>query len=461
MRISIAISLSILLSILVACKGHSGHRDSQGADSRDTLHVATISGPLSYFTYKGELLGFDYENIKVFAEDLDMELEITTAPNMAELLKMVENGKADVAAYPIPIIAEYNNRVRHCGPLEITSQVLIQPEKDKIEDVTGLIGRKVVVEEDSKYFYRLQNLNEELGGGILIETIHADSIIPENLIEMVECGKIPMTIVDSDVAAANMPYFPDLNADLKISLDQYSSWAVALDNEVLASKIDTWEKKVTGTDLAKKIYRKYFEEGKSVSENADSIMSYKYLNLKKGAPISPYDEYFRKFAPIAGIDWTILASIGYNESRFNKDVISRFGAAGIMQIMPSTARAQGVNPDLIMNPADNILAAAKLIKNLDNALAGKVEDPEERLKFVVAAYNSGLGHIYDSMALAEKYGLNPSRWTGNVGEAVLMKSNPKYYTDPVVKNGYFRGRETIDFVEKVMFTANHFKEFQN
>ena len=112
-------------------------------------------------------------------------------------------------------------------------------------------------------------------------------------------------------------------------------------------------------------------------------------------------------------------------------------------------------------PENNIHAAARLLKKLDESLESKVPDDSERMKFVVASYNCGLGHVYDAIALAEKYGFNPKLWTGNVSEAALMKSRPQYYNDPVVKNGYFRGRETVDFVDRVMDVYQYYKELNN
>ena len=92
----------------------------------------------------------------------------------------------------------------------------------------------------------------------------------------------------------------------------------------------------------------------------------------------------------------------------------------------------------------------QVLKKLDSSLAKYVEDPNERLYFVMAAYNSGIGHIYDAIALAQKYGKNPKKWDGNVAEALLMKSKPEYYNDTVCKYGYFRGNQTYDYVIKVM-----------
>lgn len=458
----IKIILPALLLSLAACGGagkseKAAANDAASVATPDTLRAATLYGPTSYFNYRGQTMGFDYENVKKFAEDEGMVLDLKVAPSLQALLKMVKDGEVDLAAYPVPYIEEYNKIVRHAGHKEVTWQVLVQPAgKKRVSDVTELVGKTVYVEKDSKYHYRMQNLDKELGGGIDIVPISKDSLITEDLIEMVDHGEIPMTVVDSDIAELNKSYYPRLDIGMKISLDQYSSWAVGNDCDSLAARLDRWEKKSDNSDAIRAIYRKYFEISKTSGALPDPSASYG-LRIKNGV-ISQFDDLFRKHSGIPGYDWRLLAAIGYNESRFDNSVVSWAGAQGLMQLMPATARAMGISSEAILNPDANIMAAARLLKKLDSSLAGKVPDKEERLKFVVAAYNCGLGHIYDAIALAGKYGLDPAVWTGNVSEAALMKSRPQYYNDPVVKNGYFRGRETTEFVERVMNVYSYFKQ---
>lgn len=446
-----------LLLFSVSCGGKNHNSSTNAEDAPpDTLHVATLYGPTSYFNYRGQEMGFDYENVKRFANDENLVLDLKVAPTLQSLLNMIENGDIDLAAYPIPVIEEYKNLAKHCGYKEVTWQVLVQPDgKNKISDVTQLVGKTIYVEQDSKYHYRLNNLNQELGGGINIVPINKDSLITEDLIRMVDLGEIPLTVVDSDIAELNKSYYPRLDIDMKISLDQYSSWAVRNDLDSLASRIDTWEKRRDNSDMMKEIYKKYFEISKNPTPYEDPVKSLG-LNIKKEGKISVYDDSFKRHAHVSGYDWRLLAAIGFNESRFNNDIISWAGAQGLMQLMPVTAQAMGIDPSDLSNPDRNILAAAKLLKKLDSSLVDKVPDKDERLMFVIAAYNCGLGHIFDSIALAEKFGLDSTKWLGNVSEAALMKSRPQYYNDPVVKNGYFRGRETTEFVDKVMSVYNYF-----
>jgi membrane-bound lytic murein transglycosylase F len=87
-----------------------------------------------------------------------------------------------------------------------------------------------------------------------------------------------------------------------------------------------------------------------------------------------------------------------------------------------------------------------------------IDDPEERTKFILAAYNVGIAHIYDARRLAEKYGKNPDVWTDNVDYFILNKSNPKYYRDSVVRYGYARGQETYNFVIEILYRYEHYKK---
>ncbi|MEG2573265.1 MAG: transglycosylase SLT domain-containing protein, partial [Bacteroides sp.] len=109
------------------------------------------------------------------------------------------------------------------------------------------------------------------------------------------------------------------------------------------------------------------------------------------------------------------------------------------------------------NPEESIKAAVKYIAATNNHLS-MIADKQERLNFILAAYNAGLGHVYDAMALAHKYGKNKFVWKGNVENFILLKSNEEYFTDPVCKNGYFRGIETCNFVNEVQSRHKEYKK---
>lgn len=170
--------------------------------------------------------------------------------------------------------------------------------------------------------------------------------------------------------------------------------------------------------------------------------------------MSPIDMIFRKCAADFNLDWRLLAAQGFIESRYDSTAVSWAGARGIMQIMPSTARRFGVSPNKLIDNRTSITLAARILKTLDDTFVRDVPDSLERMKFIIAAYNSGLAHVKDAIALAKKYGKDSTVWDGNVEAALMMKSNPQYFNDPVCKYGYFRGAETVRYVKDVMSLYN-------
>ena len=445
-----ALLLAVVAMAVWSCS-RKPHAHLTVAQLPDTLIVGTLYSPTSYFYYKEDTMGYEYERVCNFAEEKGIATRFVVANNMDAMIAMLDSGIVDVIAYEVPITAEFRERVLSCGTENITHQILVQPRSDTmITDVTQLVGRDVYVEKNSKYEARLRNLDDEVGGGIKIHTIDEDSLITDDLVEMVAEGKLPLTVVDSDIARLNRTYYSNIDISLEVSFPQRAAWAVKKGNQWLADSITQWSKGEQQRPAYKLLLKRYFELSKMGFTEADDVMTVAMVseNLRKGF-ISQYDDLFRHHAALIGWDWRILAAQAWVESKFNNDVVSWAGARGLMQLMPRTAKAYGLTQEEITDPDKNIGAAVQSIRDLDRSLSKYVADPAERLNFIIAAYNSGIGHIYDAMALARKYGKNPAVWYGNVEEAVLWKSNPEFYNDEVCRFGYFRGRQTVNYVREV------------
>jgi membrane-bound lytic murein transglycosylase F len=180
--------------------------------------------------------------------------------------------------------------------------------------------------------------------------------------------------------------------------------------------------------------------------------------LGQGGEISPFDDLIKKHAKKIDVDWRFLAAIIYHESRFDPEAQSPFGAAGLMQVVPNTAQRFGVAPEEILDPDRNIAAGAGFVKYLYSYWRKKLKNPTDLDKFVLASYNVGLGHVIDARMLAEKHGLDQDLWDDHVEEMLLKKSNPDYYNDTVVKHGYCRGNEPVQYVNRVM---DYFQQYKN
>lgn len=415
------------------------------------ITAVTLYSSTSYFQYKMEPMGYEYDLIKDFARSEGLKLNIKVAENATRLIEMLEAGEADVVAYPILVNNKLKEDYLYCGRESQTSQVLVQRANKGdtiLQDVTQLIGKDVYVKPATKYYQRLKNLNEELGGGIHIKDIEKDTITTEDLISMVSQGEIPYTISDDNMARLNKTYFWNINVSLKVSFMQRSSWLVRKTSPKLAEAINAWASDKSGTHVYKAAMKRYFELGKQPL-TVD-------LPPVKNGHISPYDDLFRKHSKNIGWDWQLLASISYQESHFNPSVVSWAGAEGLMGIMPNTARALGVTPHELKDPDVGIRTGVDCLRKFRQGFS-EITDPQEKVKFTLASYNAGIGHIYDAQRLAEKYGKDPKVWDNNVAEYVRLKSDPEYYNDPVCKHGYLRGSETFNYVREVLERFDYYK----
>lgn len=229
----------LLFFVTLLLSGCNRARQEQGQEDDDVtmdlpqlkaqgeITAVTLYSSTSYFQYKMQPMGYEYELIKDFARSEGLKLNIKAAESPTKLIEMLEAGEADVVAYPIQISNRMKEKLIYCGREEQDCQVLIQQANkgDKvITDVTELLGKDVYVKPGTKYFERLKNLDVELGGGIRIHEVDADTVTTEDLIGMVSQGEIPYTISDENIARLNKTYFWNLNVSLKVSFLQRSSW---------------------------------------------------------------------------------------------------------------------------------------------------------------------------------------------------------------------------------------------
>jgi len=217
-------------------------------------------------------------------------------------------------------------------------------------------------------------------------------------------------------------------------------WLVGDDKEDLEEELKAWYKPGMLAEVKK-------EEEFLLSNRAVRRRVFAPMLNRAGGVISHYDGFFQRYASTIRWDWRLLAAQCYQESTFDPKARSWAGACGLMQIMPGTADHLGLSRANIYDPEQNIAAAVRYLAELERNFSD-IREHSERTKFVLAAYNGGHFHIRDAMALARKNGRNANSWR-EVESFVLGLSQPQYYNDPVVKNGYMRGSETVDYVRKI------------
>lgn len=457
-----AVWMLVLASLVVGCR--YSQEEARGQDGGEkplpqVLRVGTVYSPTGYFILRGDTLGYDYDRIKSFARSHGIALDVKVARSMPELVGMLEKKEVDVLACEIPITGEYEKRMLHCGAVNETHQVLIQSLRDSdslVTNVTQLVGRDVWVEEGSKFEARLRNIDDGLGGGINIHTLKSGKTSSEDLINMVLSRKIDLTIIDSDVARFNKTYNDSIDLSLAVSFTQRSSWAVNNDDQWLADSINAWTESLSTKAYNKSVLQYYFEKNKGPKPDTSRQTVKREVIIPVGA-ISPYDSLFRHYGKLIDWDWRLLAAIAYVESGFDPDATSWAGARGLMQVMPSSARDLGVGEERLYDPATSVNVAARLLQNLELAMRGR-GNRSNKVKFILASYNAGPGHILDAIALARKYDLDPNVWDCNVEMAAQWKMLPEYYNDPVCQFGYFRATETVNYVQRVLTQYDIYKK---
>lgn len=424
------------------------------------IRVVTNYNSTNYFVYKGQPMGYQFELLQEFATFIGVKLEVTVNNDLQTNFEALQNGLIDIIASNLPVMRESEDYIAYTAPHSFSRQVLVQQAYSSdqkasnniqyntlIRNQLDLAGKSIYVQKGSAYVQRLRNLANEIGDSIHIVEIPDYEV--EQLVELVAAGEIPYTVCDENLAIVNLNFYPNLDVETPVSFPQKQAWAVNKNAPELLNAINNWMVSFTQTPRYQRIYQKYFLNKRSIH-----LVDAGFHSIK-GGQVSVYDELIKEESQRFDMDWRLIASIIYQESRFIPDAESWAGALGLMQLMPETAERFGVQS--ITSPRDNIRGGMQLLQWLDERLALRVEDSNERLKFVLAAYNVGIGHVLDAMKLAEKYGMNPTIWNDNVDFFLLHKSDPKYYNDPVVEFGYCRGEEPYQYVREILERYDHYK----
>ena len=442
----------------------SVQRDLEAIKARGKLVALTTFSSTSYFVYRGKPMGFEYELLKDFARQMDLKLEIRIVKNLDRIFEMLNKGEGDLIAYNLTITRPRRQKVDFTSHLMTSRQMLVQrmPEgwrqmrRDRIERMLirnplELEAETVHVRQATSYYQRLQSLQDEIGGNIHIETVPGN-VGTESLIQMVANKEIDYTVADEEVARLNATYHKNLDVSTPISFAQRVAWAVRKNSPELKQAINQWLKKEKKTLDYRLVYNKYFKNRKAFHRR---FASESYV-LRSGK-ISAYDNLIKRYAQKVGYDWRLIASQIYQESRFRTTAKSWMGAVGLMQLLPGTAARFGIRN--LTHPESNIKAGTAYLGFLDAYWKKYIPDSAERVRFVLASYNAGLGHVADARRLADKYGRNPNLWQNNVDTFLLLKADRQYYLDPVVRYGYCRGSEPYQYVHEILDRYNAYKQF--
>lgn len=440
-------------------------RDLDAILAEGKIRAVTNVNQTSYFIYKGEPMGFHFELLKKFADHLDLELEIITSNDIDEALGYLQRGAADLVAIGLSVSADRKEMMQFTEPLMQASQLLVQRRpggwnrmtQDEIAEklVTNqldLAGKTVYVQKGSSYAQRLYNMERESGVDIGVIEVPYDA---EELARQVARGEIEYTVCDDYMSNIIWSLFPELDLSTPVSFPQNIAWSVRKDGtDALVEELNGWITGFKTTREYARLEKKYFSGSRPAT-----IAGSEYFATITSGKVSPFDDIIKKCSASIGWDWRLVAALIYQESRFNPSVISPRGAYGLMQVMPETGQHFGY--DVTHSVENNVLAGISYIRMLDKMFSEWVSDPDERVKFILASYNAGHGHVIDAIRLAEKNGLDAGKWEDNVSLFLERKSDPVFYGDSVVRNGRLKqGVQVNAYVADILKRYEHYRNIK-
>lgn len=425
----------------------------------DTLVALTVKTSASYFIYKGQTLGYEYEMLGKLAEHLKLNLRIKLVENFDSLFCYLNRGEGDLVAYSMTVTNERRQKVNFTQRLYDSPQVLVQKKPNlwremKLHQISNRLVRNVLdigqkpiyVRQESAYYDRLINLGDEIGDSLNIITV--DGVQSTfDLIEMVAKDHIEFTVADQEIASMYAAYNDVIDYNTPISMPQKKAWAVRKNSHQLLEDINAWLSHYKRYKEFYFIYDKYFNNPSTFRKIAYSDYS------SRTGKLSKYDDIIKEEAKRLNWDWRLLAAQIYQESKFDQSQKSWMGAIGLMQVMPNTAEMHGFKN--LHHAGTNVKTGVSHLKYIEKNFQDL--DSLNRLKFTLASYNVGLGHIYDAQRLATHLGLDSKIWDDNVAEALLLKSEKKYYQLPVCRNGYCRGSEPYNYVNEILRRYEDYK----
>lgn len=405
--------------------------------SLGVLRVATINSPTSYYIGPGgEAVGFEYDLASGFARFLGVQLDIRVAANPPEAAQLALSGDVHLAAAGLGVTTGRSRNLRFTRPLQTVVPTLVyRKDAPRPQNLAELAGTLRVV-AGGAHAEHLRKLRETTFPQLAWdETADAEA---EELLLAVASGELDYTIANSDLVAINQRYYPNLRTAFAIADSQPLAWAFSAqrDDSLLRAAEDYLEQ--LGEAELSRIRDRYFGHVEQVdSLGALTLATHVETRLPK------YRHAFENAAQVTGLDWRLLAAIGYQESHWDPAAVSPTGVRGIMQLTTATAELLSITDR--EDPAQSILGGSKYFRMLLDKLPAEIVEPD-RTWLALVAYNVGYGHLLDLRDLTAQQGGDHNRWL-DARDRLPLLTQSKWYSR--LKYGYARGHEARTYVGNV------------
>ena len=407
--------------------------------AQKSINVLTRNAPTTYyFASDGTEAGFDYDLITAFAKDRGYKLNFIVKHSIKEVIEDLEKGKGDVA---VAGLTRTDERVKKFivtpGYYDVQEQVVCGYNKEP-KTIEDLKKYKIQIIKKSSYVETLKNLKKEYK---FLKWSEHEGYTTEHIFDKIDKKEVDCTLADSNIVAINRRYFPHLHIAFPVSETRQLVWMLPKksDSFKLRNEITQWMLKFKDSKKYEQIKDRYFAH----TEFFDYVdLSVYHKRIKTLLP--KYIDSFRRGGAKYGIDWRLLAAQAYQESHWNPRAKSPTGVRGMMMLTQATAKELGVTNRL--NYRHSIEGGAKYMKNLLRRTSEGVKNKQDRYKFALAAYNIGMGHVYDAIRLGKTLDKNPYVWV-NMKKILPLLAERKYFKK--LRYGYARGSEPVKYVRRI------------
>lgn len=426
-----------LLSLLLLPSCWLSQNKLQTIKAGGELVVLTRVSPTTYYESPEGPAGFEYDLAKAFTDHLGVRLRLTIADKFADILPRLANGEADIAAAGLTVTDSFRWQVKFTPPYQdIRQQVVYRLGTPRPASVQDLVGRQVEVYAGSGYAERLAALKQQYPA---LEWSESDEHETETLLQMVWEGLLEITIADSNIVALNRQFFPELQVAFDLQKPEPLAWALPLsDDNSLYNAIAQFLEKIRANGELNNLLERYY--GPASRSNFINLTVYQ-VRLQSRLPL--FQKFFEDAGKKQGVDWRLLAAIGYQESFWDPKAQSPTGVRGIMMLTEETAKQMELTD--LLDPQQSIDGGARYLRHLLDRLPERITGTD-RLWLALAAYNIGLYHLEDARVLTQKQGGDPDRWN-DVKQRLPLLADPAWAAK--VKYGAARGMEPVVFVNHV------------
>jgi membrane-bound lytic murein transglycosylase F len=400
------------------------------------LRVVTRNLPSAYYLGSAGPQGPEFDLVNRFAADLGVKLYVYSVPNVTDVMRELESGRAHIAAAGLTRGIKLPRNVGFGPPYQQVKEHLIYRQSStRPRSLAEAARGHIEVVSASGHAATLEALrvnHPELGW---VENPSAET---EELLHRLSRREFDYTVADSNEFAIGRSFHPEIRVAFDLSGGKALAWAVTTQDPSLLKRVTAFFASIQAEGRLASILDTYY----AGTDRFDYIQARVFIeHIESRLPL--YRHWFREAAAEIGVDWRLLAAIGYQESHWNPLATSFTGVRGLMMLTEETAR--GLNVTDRLDPRASIFGGARHFQQVRNQIPKRILEPD-RTWFALAAYNVGIGHLEDARILTQMHGKNPDSWA-DVREHLPLLTQSKWYTR--VKRGYARGWEPVRFVDNI------------